>query len=205
MRPLIGCVALLGAASLLVTSSATAHFDTSSWYTYDRLCSRDTRVDPLNVVFYTWGTWGRAENQVEAHAGWSDDGGSRQLFSDHGMCYEQHTQRASAGISSSRYHLRIRGQHDDPAWGWAATGDAHFEDIVWPECGEFPRHAVRENSPTGSGFDWARNELAAAMGAAGHYVYYAWAGNTQNFRQCDGEYARSDGNAAMIQLHQVNH
>lgn len=87
MRTLISCVALLGAASLLVTSSATAHFDMTSRYTYeDGVCSHDTRVDPLNVAFYTWGTWGRAENQVQAHAAWSDDGGSPQLFKDHGAC-----------------------------------------------------------------------------------------------------------------------
>lgn len=205
MRTLISCVAFLGAASLLVTSSATAHFDTTSRYTYDGVCGHDSRVDPLNVAFYTWGTWGRAEDQVQAHAGWSDDGGSHQLFSDHSACYDQHTQRASDGISSSRYHIRIRGQHDDPSWGWTATGDAHYEDIVYPECGFFPGHAVRENGPTGSGFDWGRNQLAVSMGSAGHYYYYAWAGSTQNFRQCDGQYARSDGNAAMIQLHQVNH
>jgi hypothetical protein len=204
MRALTGCVALLGTAMLLVASPATAHFDSTSRYTYKASsCDSGSRIDPINVVFYTWGTWGRAENQVQAHARWSDAGGSGQYFQDHGICYFMHTQRASAGVSSSRYHIRIRGQHEDPSLGWTATGDAHYEDIVL--CDRLPKHAVRENGPTGSGFDWGRNELSNAMGMGGHSYYYTWWGNTQNFRQCDGEYARSDGATSFIQLHQVNH
>lgn len=201
MRTLISCVAFLGAALLLVPSFATAHFDSTSQFTYktESNCNSASRVDPINVVFYTWGTWGRAENQAHAHAGWHDDGGTDQRFSDHGTCLSKHTQRASAGILSSRYHIRIRGQHQDSSLGWTATGDAHYEDRVW--CG----HAVRENGPSGSGFDWGRNQLSVAMGNAGHSYYYSWWGNTQNFKQCDDQYARSDGSTSFIQLHQVNH
>lgn len=199
---------------LLVTASASAHFDHTSWYTYDNdTCSGEWegRVDPLNVVFYDSGTWWNAENQISAHAGWHDGSGSPQWFRDHNGCHFRHTQRASAGPGHSRYHIRIKGQHADQSLGWTASGDAHYEDVV--DCdggwGVSPGHAVRENSPTGSGFDMARDELAHDMGfdgeLDGHDWHFAWRGNTRSFKQCDEQYASSDGAVAWISLHPANH
>jgi len=181
---------------------AAAHFDAAGRYTH-RQCpaTAGTRVDPVNVVFTGWGTWGRAVSQIESHAGWTATSGSAQSFVDHETCHAPHAQRASG--EGSRFHIRLRGQHPDAALGWTATGDAHHEDVVlFPvPCG----HAVDSNGPGGSGFDQGRDELERRFAAAGHSSYRVWWGNTQSFKQCDGDYAASDGWAVFIQLHQVNH
>jgi hypothetical protein len=193
--------ALVGALALRA-ERALAHFDAGDPYTHsDCPATASNRVDPVNVVFTGWGTWGRAAGQIEFHAGWGATSGSTQYFADHGSCHSQHTQRASG--EGSRLHLRIRGQHPDPAFGWTATGDAHHEDLVFfpVPCG----HAVDSNGAGGSGFDMGRAELELRFAEAGHAVERAWWGNTQSFRQCDGDYAASDGWTALIQLHQVNH
>jgi hypothetical protein len=187
---------------LSLAGPADAHFDASSRFTHDD-CPGTTgnRVDPVNVVFTVWGTWGRAVSQGESHAGWENTSGTSQSFLDHGSCYTMHAQRASG--SGTRFHIRVRGQHPDAALGWTATGDAHHEDLVaFPiPCG----HAVDSNGPGGSGFDQGRDELEARFAAAGHSTSRAWWGNTQSFKQCDGDYAGSDGWVVFIELHQVNH
>jgi hypothetical protein len=192
----------LGASVLVLAGVAQAHFDSGDGYTHAG-CPADPadRVDPLNVVFNGWGTWGRAVAQVEAHAGWTATTGSAQAFLDHGACYAHHAQRSSG--HASRYHLRIRGQHPDATLGWTATAGAHHEDLVllpWP-CG----HAVDADGPGGSGFDRGRDEIHARFAAAGHASARRWWGNTQSFKQCDGDYAGSDGWTVWIELHQVGH
>jgi hypothetical protein len=161
----------------------------------------ENRVDPINVVFTTWGTWGRAVSQIESHVGWTDTSGTTQAFLDHGACHEMHAQRASA--SGTRFHVRMRGQHPDETLGWTATGDAHHEDlVVFPvPCG----HAVDSNGPSGSGFDQGRDELESRFAAGGHPTERVWWGNTQSFEQCDGDYASSDGWTVYVELHRVNH
>jgi hypothetical protein len=185
-----------------VGTPALAHLDTTDRYTH-RACpgTAANRTDPINVVFTTWGTWGRAESQIEAHAGWTSTSGSPQSFVDHGGCFSMHTQRAS-GLSS-RFHVRVRGQHSDSTLGWVAAAGAHHEDLVlFPiPCG----HAVDSNGPGGSGFDQGRDELERRFAAAGHSSSWVWWGNTRSSKQCDGDYAASDGWTAFIGLHQVNH
>ncbi len=189
-------------ALALVGTPALAHFDSVDRYTH-RSCpaSGANRIDPVNVVFTTWGTWGRAESQIEAHAGWAAVSGSTQSFADHASCASMHTQRASG--HGSRFHIRVRGQHPDASFGWTATASAHHEDLVLVPlaCG----HAVDANGPAGSGFDQGRDELVSRFTSAGHTSYRVWWGNTQSFKQCDGDYASSDGWTAFIQLHQVSH
>jgi hypothetical protein len=194
--------ALAALGTLLFAADASAHFDPSERYTH-RSCpaTPSTRVDPINVVFHRWGTWGRAVSQIGAHAGWTATSGSDQSFVDHASCRPMHAQRASG--ESSRFHVRIRGQHPDDVLGWTAVGDAHHEDfVVFPvPCG----HAVDSNGPGGSGFDQAREELRARFAANGHAWFLTWWGNTQSFKQCDGDYAASDGWTLFVELHQVNH
>jgi hypothetical protein len=192
---------LVVAVAIVSVQPALAHFDSSDRYTH-RSCpaSVSNRTDPVNVVFTMWGTWGRAERQIEAHAGWTSSVGSTQSFVDHGACSIMHTQRAS-GLGS-RFHVRVRGQHPDSTLGWAAAAGAHHEDlVVFPPCG----HAVDSNGPGGSGFDQGRDELERRLVAAGHASSRVWWGNTQSFKQCDGDYAASDGWTALVSLHQVNH
>ena len=189
-------------AALTLAMPATAHLDLSDRYTHSACpASSGNRVDPLNVLFRTWGTYGRALSQTQSHAGWGDDGGTAQSFVDHAACASMHGQRASARVLASRFHVRVRGQHEDPALGWTATGDAHHEDLVFP-CG----HAVDSNGTEGSGFDQGRNELRSRFASSGHVVSSGnWWGNTQNFKQCDGDLAGSNGYTTYITLHQVNH
>jgi hypothetical protein len=197
-------VAAAGALAVLLSAPALAHFDVGDRYTHSDCPAEEwNRVDPVNVVFTGWGTWGRVLSQIESHAGWSATSGSTQSFADHDACYSMHGQRASG--DGSRFHVRVRGQHSDGSLGWVATGDAHHEDLVFfpVPCG----HAVDSDGPGGSGFDQGRDELEVrfATAGAGHAVERAWWGNTQSFRQCDGDYAASDGWTAFIRLHQVNH
>jgi len=195
-------IALLVALPASARLGRSSHFDNSAPYTHGG-CPGTTsnRIDPLNVVFWDWGTYDRVFSQIQSHAGWNDDGGSSQTFVDHSTCYAMHGQRASSGIASTRFHIRIRGQHSDPSLGWTATGDAHHEDLVIT-CG----HAVDSNGPSGSGFDQGRNTLRTYFSNAGHSISTNnfW-GNTQNFKQCDGDLAGSNGYTTFIQLHQVNH
>jgi hypothetical protein len=196
------CATGLFAASCLVVVPALAHFDASARYTHRRCpATAAARVDPVNVVFTGWGTWGRAESQIVSHAGWTDSFGTAQSFADHGSCAPMHTQRASG--RATRFHVRVRGQHWDATRGWTATAAVHHEDLVaFPiPCG----HAVDANGTGGSGFDQGRNELERRFGEAGHATSRAWWGNTQSFKQCDGDYAASDGWTLFVELHQVNH
>lgn len=190
------------AASVVSVPVAMGHFDTTDRYTH-RTCPAtfSNRADPVNVVFTSWGTWGRAASQVETHAGWTSTTGSSQTLVDHGGCGPMHAQRAS-GLGG-RFHVRIRGQHQDPALGWVAVAGAHHEDLVLVPlpCG----HAVDSSGPGGSGFDQGRDELERRLVAAGHLASRAWWGNTQSFKQCDGDYAASDGWVVFVALHQVNH
>jgi hypothetical protein len=187
---------------VLASSPALAHLDTADPYTHGACpVSPANRVDPINVVFTSWGTWGRAESQIVSHAGWTATSGSTQSFADHGNCFPMHTQRASG--HGSRFHVRVRGQHPDAVLGWAAVAAAHHEDnVLFPvPCG----HAVDSNGPGGSGFDQGRDELERAFTLAGHSAYRLWWGNTQSFKQCDGDYAASDGWTVFIELHQAGH
>ncbi len=193
-----GAVALMS----LVGSPALAHLDPADRYTHSACpATPANRVDPINVVFTTWGTWGRAESQTVSHAGWTATSGSTQVFADHDSCAQLHAQRASG--HGSRYHVRLRGQHPDPELGWTAVAAAHHEDnVVFPfPCG----HAVDSNGPGGSGFDQGRDELERRFAIAGHSTRRVWWGNTQSFKQCDGDYAASDGWTVFVELHQAAH
>jgi hypothetical protein len=196
----VGVVATV--AAFATAGSAPAHFDDLEAYTH-KACPATVanRVDPINVIFTGWGTWGRAVSQIESHLGWTATSGSTQSFADHGSCYAMHAQRASG--QGSRFHVRVRGQHKDTELGWTATGDAHHEDFVtFPiPCG----HSVDSNGPGGSGFDQGRDELERSFAGAAHATSWLWRGNTQSFKQCDGDYAGSDGWAVLVELHQVNH
>jgi hypothetical protein len=202
MRLLAVAIATSGIVLGLGAGVGLAHFDGRASYTHAGCpASFENRTDPVNVVFTGWGTWGRADSQIQSHAGWTATSGSSQSFVDHDACWPMHAQRASN--EGTRFHIRLRGQHPDAALGWTAMGDAHHEDLVmFPvPCG----HAVDANGSGGSGFDQGRDELARRFASAGHPSKRVWWGNTQSFRQCDGDYAASDGWVVLVELHQVNH
>ncbi|MEJ7569171.1 MAG: hypothetical protein WKF41_13000 [Gaiellaceae bacterium] len=77
--------------------------------------------------------------------------------------------------------------HTDTTLRWTTIGDAHHEDLTY--CG----HAVDANGANGSGFDQGRQNLRINLENGGHSWRSEFWGNTQNFQQCDGDYASSDG------------
>ena len=78
----------------------------------------------------------------------------------------------------------------------------HHEDLVlFPiPCG----HAVDSNGRAAAVSTRAETS-SRRFAAAGHVTARAWWGNTQSFKQCDGDYAASDGWILFVRLHQVNH
>lgn len=201
MRLIIGLAML---ALVCSVSPALAHFD-SGQYTHED-CPADNfdRVDPINFIFRDWGTIGRAVNTLEYHVDWDDEEGTNQTFVDHGNCYNMAEQRSNAVVLSSRSHIRLHPIHSDATLGWTTVGDAHFEDTQL--CGIEPSHAVREDGPDGSGYDNARNDLWYEIDIlVGHSAWFGWWGNTQSMRQCDGEYASSDGFIVWATVHQGFH
>lgn len=199
MRPLIPLIAV-AATLVIVVSPATAHFTTGSYTHSGCPATSSNRVDPINFVFWDWGTIGRAENSIDYHAGWTNGSGSNQTFLDHGNCYNMAAQHASGCGTCSRYHIRLHPIHFDDVLRWTTVGDAHHEDWVW-YCG----HAVDKNGPEGSGFDQGRKQLRVKLQNGGHDWWSEWWGNTQPFKQCDGDVASSDGYTVFSRTHQLFH
>ena len=199
-RALASSAAIVAAvlASLLSAASAGAH---SASYPYAlRACpaSYDRQVDPVTVLF-TNNAWAlRSLNHVEYHTGWGNESGTTQRFQSHGECGEMHGQRASAGVSSSRWHVRARRTyHGDDVYGVTTLATPHHEDFVW-YCG----HAVDANGPDGSGFDQGRRRLTNLMATSvfHDYAQARYWGNDRDFRQCDGDWAGSNGYVRYINI-----
>jgi hypothetical protein len=192
---------MLAAAASLVALVAggersAAHFQTYPYTLSECPAAYNGQVDPVNFVFWDAGSSAWALSNVVAHAGWTNTAGSTQYFSDHGSCRAMDWQRASACGICTRFHIRVEATFDsDPTWGATSRGDAHHEDAVW-YCG----HAVDANGPSGSGFDQGRRELRRRLETGGHGWQSHYWGNTRNFRQCDGDYAGSDGYTVFVRI-----
>lgn len=146
-------------------------------------------VDPINLVWKGTNAWADdVARNIEVHAGWTDTSGSTQSIHvpSGGGCRSMDRQRASAGSTSTRYHIRLWRVTGTDGADKLVIGDAHHEDFVW-YCG----HAVDSNGSNGSGFDQGRRRLVDAFST--HYEEGNWWGNTRNFQQCDGDWAGSDG------------
>ena len=185
-----GLFAVVIAVGVLVGAQpGSAHFQTYPYTLSSCPAAYEAQVDPINFVFWESGSSPSALSNIAAHAGWTNTSGSTQYFSDHGTCRSMDGQRASACGTCTRFHVRVEAVADaDPTWGVTSRGDAHHEDFVW-YCG----HAVDSNGASGSGFDQGRRELRQRLEAGGHGWQSRYWGNTRNFRQCDGDYAGSDG------------
>ena len=191
---------------LLPPPRADAHFQTY-WYT-TKNCppGMSRRVDPINVVFYGWAD-GNTLRNIRHHAGWRNTVGRKQYFSSHGACGPMGGQQASACRVCTRYHVRARKTyHLDRALHETTRGDAHHEDWVQRCHYGLGGHAVDKNGPGGSGFDQGRWELQDAFaGKRNHKMRPSYQGNTQNFKQCDGEYAGSSGLVLYVHIHRNVH
>jgi hypothetical protein len=205
---------------LLASPRADAHF-AASLYTYSASdCRASSFVDPINAIF--WGGAAGVSNaaeQIEDHTLFSyglEDGwivnpaGGPQYFRDHGNCTSMDTDRADANVGPySRFHIRLEGLSNHGGPGRMTIGDAHHEDYIAPfqGCGVLGGHAVdkgtKENpTPQGSGFDQGRRRLVKAFRKYGrhHEVSVVSAGNTDPRKQCDGDWAGSDGKVAFFNV-----
>jgi hypothetical protein len=195
-------VAVLALAALAV--QANAHFQTYQYTLTACPASYDHQVDPINDVFYANATDDRVLNHLQFHTGWTDTGGSMQYFSSEGVCAEMAGQLASGFVFQSRYHIRVRRTFDaDATWGITSRGDAHHEDLVW-YCG----HAVDKggvSSGLSSGFDQGRRAIYDALSGIHTYGGTTYWGNTREFKQCDGDFAGSNGNVGWWRIPEWTH
>jgi hypothetical protein len=178
------------------------------WYTYgDESCSNPT--DPVTTIFWRGATIGRVRNHVHRHTamGATFFDGSPQYFFRNGACSSHDESSADASFVKTRYHIRseqLPVVHRN--WGYVSIGTPHFEDI------QICKHAVRETTATGSGFDWGRSYMIDQMVrswdtrpwggelARPHSWRVIYAGNTARMEQCDTQYAWSNGNVAWIRI-----
>lgn len=121
------------------------------------------------------------------------DGGTQSLgVGSAKSCNVMQYQVASGSLS--RFHVRLWRIPGTSGASKLAAGAVHHEDFVL-EC---PGHAVDSNGGTGSGFDWGRRELVDQFQAGGHDAVGKLWGNTANFEQCDGDFARSNGVGVVV-------
>ncbi len=180
-RPL---AVFVGAAVIAcaLAAPALAHFQLAL-YTQRSCFGAD--VDPVTNVFWDAGSGRLAIDHLEHHTGWRNGDGSGQWFTSHERCLQHYAQRASAGVASSRFHVRVSPLLDTAPWTYSA-GAAHHEDFTY--CG----HAVDATQGGWSGFDMGRRAVYEAMIGSHEYDYVNY-GNTRQFRQCDGDDAGSNG------------
>jgi len=205
-------------------STGQAHFQTYEYTLKDCPAAYKRQVDPINIVFPGYADGPTTVNHIQFHTKWDAGGGSTQYFSSHGSCGAMYKQRAWAcplgtvpSFACDRFHIRVRKTyHSDGTKGETATGDAHHEDWVDdpfnPGClvpSVIGSHAVDKNGSNGSGFDKGRREMRLAFNdgyaAGNHWWYSEYWNNRRNFKQCDGDWARSDGYTVHIRLHNSLH
>jgi hypothetical protein len=188
-----GCVVALG-SEVSSSKPASAHLDFrrhTSFYSYtDSACKH--AVDPISIVFYRNATLSNVDQHASHHNSWTYHSGSTQYFYDH-YCGAMDNQNASGDFWQSRYHMREWWNWDAKS-GYYTLATPHHEDMTW--CG----HAVdgSGNEPPG-GFVRAKWEIGYLWhnwnnGGGTHYFGGSqyW-GNTQEFQQCDGDWASNDG------------
>lgn len=185
----MGCATALLALFALAPSSAFADFNTS-YYTYNTCDSPRTQKDPVNVVFYGSRAWqSNTTNHVQGHTGWDNTSGSSQVTFSHGYCRGMTTRASGSG---SRFHIRMfQTYHLDDKGRYETVAAVHHEDLL--PCG----HAVDQNGSNGSGFDQGKWKLRDLLAGTHHALASTqnW-GNTNNFKQCDLQYASSNGYVA---------
>lgn len=212
---------LVIAAALWTAPASDAHFDDSSKYMYDNvICTQP--LDPITWVSYGDTAYaGTTRDHMIKHVinfGTSNIE-SEKYFKDHNVCEQEHFSVADGDSASTRYHVRGHRQEErDGKNRWETVTTPHLEDVDF--IGQFPPcHAVRETSGSSpGGYVLGRNrveyffDLSNADHTDWHYNGQTWSnqnggdvgefglpqrlfnwGNTQPFRQCDGQYAYSDG------------
>lgn len=201
-------IAGLFAGLVLVPAVATGFPDeVSSRYSDSGSSCGSNGVDPVTVMFTgDQATAANVSGQIARdHASWTNESGSLQSLGvrvnqdpgDKG-CDEMDAQRANGSSTDNRKHIRIwRVPYYDGENKKVQTTPHHEDFVLGPSC--FGNHAVDSNGDNGSGFDRGRVAVREIFADAGHDIdaQLDW-GNTRNFLQCDGDYARSNGNGVRI-------
>lgn len=210
MSPKLWSLAAAAALALTLPSAAAAHFN-SGLYSH-RADNCASRSDPITVVFSGYATGSRSLNHLRFHTGWGGGSGGGQYFASHGIC-SPGTQHTESG-TFTRYHIRMRKTYDaDTTWrGTTTVGTPHHEDwIGYGGC----FHAVDKGGVSqpypynqgNSGFDQGRKRIFNALyGEPGHTFMLSenW-GNTQEFKQCDDDWAGSNGTVFWFRMPNSNH
>jgi hypothetical protein len=179
---------------LVFSGTASAHFQTGYYSHEGSGCS--SRVDPITVVFYGSATGLRSQNHLRYHSGWDGDPDASQYFASHGICGPTSYETYNDCGTCTRFHIRMRKTyHDDATWGTTTTGTPHHEDWVW-YCGHaVDKGGVNRGDGLQSGFDQGRSRIYSIFYNANGHGFGGtsnW-GNTQEFQQCDGDWAGSHG------------
>ena len=216
MSPKVWSLAAATTLALTLPSAAAAHFNSGLYSHRANNCS--SRSDPITVVFYAYATGSRTLNHIKAHTGWGGGSGGGQYFASHGICGAG-TQHAESGLFT-RYHIRMRKTYDgDTTWrGTTTVGTPHHEDWIdtineldcWPGNHAVDKGGVSQPYPYNqgnSGFDQGRKRIFNALyGQSGHtYALSENWGNTQEFKQCDGDWAGSNGTVFWFRIPNSSH
>ena len=208
---LVGLAAAVAAALAIGVTPARAHFQTYPYTLKSCPASYDRQVDPVNFVFTRNGDGPAMVNQIKAHTTWDDSTrGTVQSFSSHGVCGEMYASQATLCWNltplCTRNHIRVKRTYESDSYlGVTGRGDAHHEDWVTTCNYGAGGHAVDSNGSNGSGFDQGRRALRIAFENAGHGWSSSFWDNKRNFKQCDGDYAGSDGYTVYVALHSWSH
>jgi hypothetical protein len=189
---------------LVFPATADAHFESGLYSHTGSGCN--SRTDPITVVFYGYATAERSNNHIRFHSGWGGGTGGGQYFASHGICGAT-THHAESG-TGSRYHIRMRKTYDnDASWGTTTAGTPHHEDLIW-YCGHaVDKGGVNLGEGLWSGFDQGRDRIYGILyGKSGHAFGGStnW-GNTQEFKQCDGDWAGSHGSVFWFRMPSTSH
>lgn len=215
----VGGVVTLAALFAAVHSGQASHaINRTLHYSFKNgQCVTSNRVDPVTVVFTNLATTDRVNQNVNQHTD-LDSGASfsPQHFGVNGGCFEQSVDKSSCGAQAcTRFHIRGRQSPVTHAiYGTTTQSTPHHEDWIPsytdPSCnigipGFLGNHAVDKGGVETqggiySGFSWGRDHIFDGFFAAGHVVEVVYWGNTQEFPQCDGDLAGSDGFVYYIKI-----
>jgi len=161
-------------------------------------------IDPVTVVFYGNGTASRALSLVRSYLGWGVRPTPKQFFESWGQCGKTYDEAASGTMA--RYHIRVRRTaRTTSTWGITSLGTPHHEDFIFPYGPAGCFHAVDkgglyQGQGLTSGFTLGRQVIGDEFARRGHSTSLRPYGNTIETRQCDGDYAGSDGRIAFIRI-----
>jgi len=211
----IGAICVASVLLAVATSGHASHaINSTLHYSFsDSSCSTASRVDPVTVVFYNLATTDRVNQNIDAHTD-LDAGASvnPQNFGVNGVCLGQTVDKSSCAIMAcTRWHIRgLQSPVTHATYGSTTQSTPHHEDWVEsvfnPGCnilGLFGNHAVDKGGVSSgmfSGFDQGREHIWDGFSAAGHTGELQYWGNTQEFPQCDGDLAGSNGYVRYIKI-----